>query len=132
MDIYTNLSYEILSLDIEPPYYEHRIKATQTRTEMFGNLCDAVIQCYKYEPQYEFLFKEDGNHERNEETGELLYKLDEHGEKIFCGYQLYPFINFQTLLLIQNQYEYFEAHNGSVLELMVDLNFRQTMLELNL
>ena len=72
---------------------------------MFGNFCDIVIQGYKYEPQYELLFNKDGSNARDEKTGELLYKLDESGEKIFNGYACYPFVDYRTLMLVQKQYE---------------------------
>ncbi len=105
MKIYVNDQYEILSLDIEPSYYRESFEVEASRQEMFGNLCNTCIRGYKYEPQYEFLFNEDGSNARDEVTGELLYKLDDNGEKNFQGYQSYPFIDFQTLTLIQKQYE---------------------------
>lgn len=105
MKIYVNDQYEILSLDDEPQLFSKVFEVEQQRKEMFGNLCDACINGYKYEPQYEFLFKEDGNHERDEETGELLYKLDDKGNKILTGYACYPFVDYKTLMLIQKQYE---------------------------
>lgn len=105
MKIYVNDQYEVLSLDNEPQWFSKVFEVEQTRKEMFGNLCDACIQGYKYEPQYEFLFNEDGSNARDEATGELLYKLDDNGEKIFQGYACYPFVDYRTLMLIQKQYE---------------------------
>lgn len=105
MKIYVNESYEVLALDVEPEVFEYIIEVEQTRTDMFGNLCDAVIQGYKYEPQYEMNFNEDGSNARDEKTGELLYKLNENGEKIPAGYACYPFVDYKTLMLIQKQYE---------------------------
>lgn len=105
MKIYVNQNYEIVSLDIEPEIYKKVFEVEQIRTEMFGNLCDTVINGYKYEPQYEFLFNEDGSNARDEGTGELLYKLDDAGNKIPTGYACYPFVDYQTLMLIQRQYE---------------------------
>ncbi|MDR1707438.1 MAG: hypothetical protein LBR46_05490 [Prevotella sp.] len=105
MKIYTNNNYEIVSIDKEPSIFAHVFGIDQTRAEMFGNWCDACIQGYKYEPQYEFLFNEDGSNARDEKTGELLYKLDDEGNKKFVGYSLYPFIDYQTLMMIQKQYE---------------------------
>lgn len=105
MKIYVNQNYEIISLDIDPEIYKKVFKVDKTRTEMFGNLCDACILGYKYEPLYEFLFNEDGSNARDEKTGELLYKLDENGEKILQGYSCYPFVDYRTLMLIQKQYE---------------------------
>lgn len=105
MKIYTNVNYEIVALDIEPENYEHCFFVERTREEQFGTCCDLVIQGYKYEPQYEFLFKEDGSNTRDEKTGELLYKLDNKGNKVPTGFACYPFIDHRTLMLIQKQYE---------------------------
>lgn len=105
MKIYANEQCEIISLDTEPYIFEYVFDVNQTRVEMFGNLCDACIQGYKYEPQYEFLFNKDGSNARNEKTGELLYKLDASGNKILTGYAYYPFVDYRTLKLIQKQYE---------------------------
>jgi len=105
MKIYVNDQFEILSLDKEPSYFKEVFEVERTREEMFGNWCDACICGYKYEPQYEFLFNEDGSNAREEKTGALLYKLDEYGEKVFTGYVYYPFVDHRTLILIQKQYE---------------------------
>lgn len=105
MKIYVNEQYEILSLDEEPAYYKELFETERSREDMFGNFCDAVISGYKYEPQYKFLFNEDGSNARDEATGELLYKLADNGEKIFQGYACYPFVDYRTLMLIQKQYE---------------------------
>ena len=136
MKIYVNDQYEILSLDIEPSYYRESFEVEASRQEMFGNLCNTCIRGYKYEPQYEFLFNEDGSNARDEVTGELLYKLDDNGEKNFQGYQSYPFIDFNFLMLIQNQYnENQKAMQESlafISESLVDLDSRQTATELGL
>lgn len=105
MKIYTDSNYGILSLDEESAHSEYCFEVEQSREEMFGNWCDACIRGYKYEPQYELLFLKDGNHKRNEVTGELLYKTDESGEKILQGYSCYPFLDYKTLMLIQKQHE---------------------------
>ncbi|WP_313184912.1 hypothetical protein [Lacrimispora sp.] len=105
MKIYVNEQYEVLSLDDKPQEYSEVFEVSQTREEMFGNFCAACTQGYKYEPQYELLFNEDGSNARDEKTGELLYKLDDNGEKICQGYVCYPFVDYRTLLLIQKQYE---------------------------
>lgn len=105
MKIYVNDQFEILSLDKEPNNFKEVFEVERTRDEMFGNWCDACICGYKYEPQYEFLFNEDGSNARDEKTGALLYKLDENGEKVFTGYVYYPFVDHRTLMLIQKQYE---------------------------
>ena len=105
MKIYVNENYEIIALDTVQEDYWHVFETEQTRSELFGNLCDAVIKGYKYKPQYELLFKEDGSNARDEKTGELLYRINENGDKIFNGYACYPFVDYKTLMLIQKQYE---------------------------
>lgn len=105
MKIYVNENYEIIALDTVQEDYGHVFVTEQTRSEMFGNLCDAVIKGYKYEPQYELIFNEDGSNARDEKTGDMLYRFDENGDKIFNGYVCYPFVDHKTLMLIQKQYE---------------------------
>jgi len=105
MKIFVNERYEILSLDIAPQEYEYCLDSSFTRNELFGDLCDVVVKGHKYEPQYELLFNKDGSNARDEKNGELLYKLDDEGNKIPSGYSCYPYIDYQTLMLIQKQYE---------------------------
>lgn len=105
MKIYVNDQYHVISIDIEPASYHEVFTLEGTKDGMFEGWCDACIQGFKYEPQYEMLFNEDGSNARDEKTGELLYKLDEEGNKIPAGFACYPFIDYQTLTLIQKQYE---------------------------
>jgi hypothetical protein len=105
MKIYTNNNFEIIALNDEPKEYAHVFTCCGGRYDLFGNLCDVVVQGYKYEPKYELLFNEDGSNARDEKTGELLYKLDENGDKMTDGYSCHPFVDYQTLMLIQKQYE---------------------------
>jgi hypothetical protein len=105
MKIFVNDNYEIVSLDIKPSCFAYVFDVKDTRHDLFGNWCDACIQGYKYEPQYGLLFNEDGSNARDEKTGELLYRLDESGNKVQNGYACYPFVDYQTLRLIQKQYE---------------------------
>lgn len=105
MKIYVNEQYEILSIDLEAKSYSYVFEISQTREEVFGNLCDTCIKGYKYEPSYEFLFNDDGSNARDEEAGELLYKLDEKGNKIQNGFMCYPFVPQSTIIMIQQQYE---------------------------
>lgn len=105
MLIYTNSNYEIISLDKEPANYKHCFDVEQSKEEMFASWCDTCIQGYKYEPQFELLFNDDGSNARDEESGELLFKTDEEGGKIQIGYACYPFVDYKTLMLIQKQYE---------------------------
>ncbi|RFZ79846.1 hypothetical protein DS742_05135 [Lacrimispora amygdalina] len=105
MKIYVNEQYEIISLDKEIDGYKHVFNTDQTRSDLFGNLCDTCVRGYKYEPLYEMLFNEDGSNQRDENTGEILCKVDEHGNKITHGFSCHPFVPYQTLMLIQKQYE---------------------------
>lgn len=104
MKIYTNSEYEILSLDKQPEIYKYEFETKQKKEELFSNWCDACIYGFRYEPIYEMAFNEDGSNERDEKTGQLLYRLDE-GNKISQGYACYPFVDYKTLMLIQKQYE---------------------------
>lgn len=105
MKIYVNEQYEIIGLDKEVEGYKYFFETDKTRSELFGNLCDACIQGYKYEPLYEMMFNDDGSNKRDEKTGELLYKVDEYGNKITHGFSCHPFVDYRTLMLIQKQHE---------------------------
>lgn len=105
MKIYTNNNYEILSVNEKPSEFNHVFDIYQTREDLFGKFCNACIQGYKYEPQYELLFTENGENVRDEKTGELMFRLDKEGNKIPNGYACYPFVDYKTLILIQKQYE---------------------------
>lgn len=94
-----------MALEDVPTFWEHCVETEQTREKMFGNLCGTVVRGYKYEPQYELLFNEDGSNTRDEKTGELLFKIDKNGKKIPAEYACYPFVDYTTLMLIQKQYE---------------------------
>lgn len=136
MKIYINENHEILSIDKEPESFYECFEEVGTKKYMFGNWCDTCIRGYKYEPQYEFLFNEDGSNARNKETGELLYRLDDNGNKIHSGYSIYPFVDYQVLVLIQMQYEEnqkeMKENLMSITESLVDLDSRQTATELGL
>lgn len=105
MKIFTNQSYEIIALDNAPEEYAYVFEIAESREEAFGTLCDTVILGYKFEPQYKLIFNEDGSNARDEKTGEILYELDNEGNKIENGFSCTPFISYQTLMLIQMQYE---------------------------
>lgn len=136
MKLYLNERYEIIALDKKTVNYEYCFEVDKTREEMFGNWCDTCIQGYKYEPQYELLFNEDGSNARDKETGELLYNLDSEGNKIPAGYAYYPFIDYNTLTLIQKQHEenqhIAQENLALITESLVDLDSRQTAMELGL
>ncbi|MGC6177011.1 hypothetical protein [Lacrimispora sp. 38-1] len=124
MKIYVNDQYEVLGLDNGVEGYKHVFETAQTRTDLFGDLCDACIHGYKYEPLYEMLFNEDGSNQRDENTGEILYKVDEHGNKITHGFSCHPFVPYQTLMLIQKQYE---DSQKQVQELSAQVAYMQMM-----
>lgn len=105
MKIYTNNNHEILSVNEEPIVFKYIFDVNQTREDLFGNFCNACIQGYKYEPQYELLFNENGDNVRDDKTGELIFRLDKEGNKIPNGFACYPFVNYQTLIMIQKQYD---------------------------
>jgi hypothetical protein len=105
MKIYTDNDYKIVALDIEPAHFEYLFEVDEDKSEMFGNWCDTCIRGYKYEPQFEMSFDNDGTHLRDEITGEFMYKLDKYNGKKISGFACYPYIDYHTLVLIQKQYE---------------------------
>ncbi len=49
MKIYVNDQYEIIGLDKEMAGYKQVFNTDLTRSDLFGDLCDACIQGYKYD-----------------------------------------------------------------------------------
>lgn len=68
MMIYTNERYEIVALNNRPFKYKMKFQAQQTREKLFGELCNTCILGYKYEPQYQMIFNEDGSNARDEKN----------------------------------------------------------------
>lgn len=99
MKIYTNLNHEIIGYS--PAYipseyaYEYDVE-----DDMLNGMAFPVVCGYRYEPQYELDFNEDGSL-KYDEQGNLVYKIDEDGEKIFTGYAFYPFVDYQVLEKLQ-------------------------------
>jgi hypothetical protein len=104
MKIYVNDFYEIVGLDNHPVNFKEVFEVTNTREEMFGNLCDACILGYKYSPVYEMMFNTDGTNQRDDK-GDIIFRKNDKGEKNLQGYSYFPFVDFKTLLLIQKHYE---------------------------
>lgn len=101
MKIYTNNSHEIIgySPDYVPEEYAHEYEVEE---DLVGNRSFPVMCGYKYEPQYELDFDENGALKYGDQ-GNLIYKLGEDGEKIFAGYSFYPFIDSQVLTVLQRE-----------------------------
>lgn len=124
MRIYTNNNYEILSVTEEPAEFKYVFEVNQTREDLFGNFCNTCIQGYKYEPQYELQFNDNGDNVRDEKTGDLIFQLDKEGNKISNGFACYPFVNYQTLIMIQKQ---FEDSQNQVLTLNAKIEYLSMM-----
>ncbi len=99
MKLYTNDQHEIIgySPDYVPESYAHEYEVDD---EMLSGKAFTVVCGYKYEPQYELDFAEDGSLQYDAQ-GNLKYKLDDEGEKIFTGYGFFPFIDSQILNKLQ-------------------------------
>lgn len=103
MKIYTNENHEIIGC--EPNYIpEKYVHEYDVWDDLLSGKAFTVVCGYKYEPQYELDFNEDG-YLKYDDQGNLVYKLNEHGEKIFNGYGFYPFIDTQVLARFQQEYE---------------------------
>ena len=101
MKIYTNEQHEIIgySPDYVPTEYANEY---EVEDDFIGNRSFPVMCSYKYEPQYELDFNEDGTM-KYDENGDLIYKLDDEGEKIFTGYGFCPFIDTRVLDRLQQE-----------------------------
>lgn len=89
MKIYVNEQYEICALRNTDRTDLQEIEVDQ---EILGTWCDTALMGYKYEPSWAC-----------DENGEFI--LDDKGERIQAGYAFYPFVDLNTLLLIQHNYE---------------------------
>lgn len=89
MKIYVNEQYEICALRSTD---RTDLTEMEVSTETLGNWCDTALMGYKYEPSWAC-----------DENGEFL--LDDVGNRIQAGYAFYPFIDFNTLLLIQQEHD---------------------------
>lgn len=99
MKIYTNENHEIIgySPNYIPSEYAHEY---DVEDDLLSGKSFTVACGYKYEPQYELDFAEDGSLQYDAQ-GNLKYKLDDEGEKIFTGYGFFPFIDSQILNKLQ-------------------------------
>lgn len=100
MKLYTNEQHEIIgySPNYVPNEYAHEYDVADDMCEgkSFPVMCG-----YKYEPQYELDFNEDGTM-KYDENGDLVYKLVD-GEKVFIGYGFHPFIDTRVLDRLQQE-----------------------------
>ncbi len=112
MKIYANDWHEIIGY--EPNYipaeyaYEYEV-----RDDLLAGKSYTVVCGYKYEPQYELDFAEDGSLQYDDQ-GNLEYKLDDEGQKIFVGYGFFPFIDVQVLDRFQQEADQRATELGAV------------------
>ncbi|GLB24913.1 hypothetical protein LXJ15735_11540 [Lacrimispora xylanolytica] len=78
MKIYTDVNYNIISLDKEPDSYYKVIDTADTRESLFNGLCDEAISLMRYEPLYT--------------------------EHVMTGYILSSSVDWHVVQLIQNLY----------------------------
>lgn len=100
MKLYTNERHEIIGYgpNYIPVEYSH---VYDVDYDLVGNRSFPVMCGYKYEPQYELDFNEDGTM-KYDENGDLVYKLVD-GDKVFIGYGFYPFIDTRVLERLQQE-----------------------------
>lgn len=100
MKIYTNDQHEIIgySPNYTPTSYAHEY---DVEDDLLSGKSFTVACGYKYEPQYELDFNEDGTM-KYDENGDLVYKLED-GEKVLIGYGFFPFIDTRVLDRLQQE-----------------------------
>lgn len=99
MKLYTNSNHEIIGCSPSHIPVEY-VNEYDVEDDMLNVMEFPVVCGYKYEPKYELDFNEDGSL-KYDEQGNLVYKTDEDGEKIFTGYAFYPFVDYQVLEKLQ-------------------------------
>lgn len=112
MKLYTNDQHEIIGYE---PNYIPADYANEYEAEdgLLSGKSYTVACGYKYEPQYELDFNEDGSM-KYDDQGNLIYKLDDEGQKIFVGYGFFPFIDTQVLARFQQEADERAAELGAV------------------
>ena len=105
MKLYTNEFHEIVGYKTPPENYKYEYEVDDNFN---AGRCDSVIFGYKYEPQYEQAFDENGEIVIDA-FGQALPKLDENGEKIPAGISWYPFVDPKILDRIQEEHDRQEA-----------------------
>lgn len=105
MKIYTNEYYEICAINStdRTDLTEHEID-----DDFFAGKCEDYIFGYRYEPQFDMEFNENGETVLNDD-GTPVYKLDDNGEKVIIGWSLYPWQDYNLLCIAQNKYEQEQA-----------------------
>lgn len=83
---------------------------TAVQTDVFDGKCDAYIEGYRFVPFGETWKREDG--------------------EIFSGEMVAPFKNFDVLEMVQKLYEESSIVQADVDAMLVDCEYRLTMLEL--
>lgn len=76
-----------------------------------------------------FELNEDGTN-RKDESGNDIYVLDDAGNKIFTGFSLYPFIDYNVLLRIQAGHDAQELLMNELPQSIVDNDYRLSLMEL--
>lgn len=89
MKVYVNEQYEICALRSTD---NRDLIEFEVSPETLGNWCDTALMGFKYEPSWAC-----------DENGEFI--LNYEGNRIQAGYAFYPFIDFNTLQLIQQEHE---------------------------
>lgn len=126
MKIYTNEYDEICDVNST-----QRTDLTQYEIddETFKGKCITYICGYKYEPQYQVEVDTDGTIKKTKD-GDVVYTLDENGNKIPCGFSLYPFVDYNVLLRIQAEHDAQELYLEELTQSIVDNDYRLSLMEL--
>ena len=126
MKIFTNEYHEICDINATT---RSGLTEYEIDDDSFPGKCDSYIRGYKYEPQQQFELNEDGTN-RKDESGNEIHVLDDAGNKIFTGFSLYPFIDYNVLLRIQAEHDAQELLINELTQSIVDNDYRLSLMEL--
>lgn len=132
MKIYINNDYNIISIDKEPKEY-FRLHETygDIKESNFYNMCDTCMHLWKHEPQYKIKLDKDYNIIRDS-IGQIVYELDENGNKKEIGWATYPSMDLNIISSIQMEYDRQQLEAQEIMQSVIDSNYRLSVMELKL
>lgn len=98
MIVFTDNEDRIIAYDSTDKEYKNKIDIGN----YFDNKCDEYIFGYKCVPTYQ-MEVDDNLMPKLDEHGDIIYSVDEHGNKIISGFSTYPFLPY--LEVAQRSYE---------------------------
>lgn len=101
MQIFVDDNHRIIQIGGE----KEGASAIEIDGRIFEGKCEAYILAHNCEVQYMLDVDSETGIVKTDKSGAYQYALDESGQKIPCGYSIYPSVSLAELELIQTAYE---------------------------